>query len=92
MEPSGLGSAPRTVVEELARIKSGDVVLPTMQADGSAGKTLRIRCVVRPDDHQRVFPSRLGLDLPQHLRWTEEIQHDPTAQAASGTSEQPMQM
>jgi hypothetical protein len=28
MEKSGLGSAPRTVVEELARAKSGDVVPP----------------------------------------------------------------
>lgn len=36
------------------------------------GKTLRIRCVVRPGEHQQVFLSRLGLNLPQRLRWVEE--------------------
>ena len=77
MERSGLGSAPRTLVEEFARIKSGDVVLPTVQADGRPDKTLRIRCVVRPDDYQRVFLSRLGLNLPERLRWMEE---DPPPQ------------
>jgi transposase len=72
MARSNLGSAPRTLVEEFARIKSGDVVVPTVQTDGSAGKTLRIRCVVQPDEYQRVFLSRLGLNLPQRLRWIEE--------------------
>ena len=79
MERSGLGSAPRTVVEEFARIKSGDVVLPTRGPEDpdrpgrfGPGKTLRIRCVVRPDEYQQVFLSRLGLNLPQRLRWVEE--------------------
>jgi transposase len=80
MERSGLGSAPRTLVEEFGRIKSGDVVLPTVQADGRPSKTLRIRCVVRPDEHQQVFLSRLGLQLPQHLRWMEEIPADSKLQ------------
>jgi transposase len=84
MEKSGLGSAPRTLVEEFARIKSGDVVLPTRGAADPTcpsgflpGKTLRIRCVVRPDEYQQVFLSRLGLDLPQRLRWMAE---DPPPQ------------
>ena len=79
MERSGLGSAPRTVVEEFARIKSGDVILPTRGSEAPncpgrflPGKTLRIRCVVRPDEYQQVFLSRLGLDLPQRLRWMVE--------------------
>jgi hypothetical protein len=87
MERSGLGSAPRTVVEEFARIKSGDVVLPTRGSQDPngpgrflPGKTLRLRCVVRPDEHQRVFLSRLGLDLPQRLRWMEE---DPPPQTTA---------
>jgi len=79
MERSGLGSAPRTLVEEFARIKSGDVVLPTRGAEDPTrpgqflpGKTLRLRCVVQPDKYQRVLLSRLGLHLPQRLRWMEE--------------------
>ena len=84
MEKSGLGSAPRTVVEEFARIKSGDVVLPTRGPQDPTcpwrflpGKTLRIHCVVRPDEHQQVFLSRLGLSLPQRLRWVEEDPQQP---------------
>jgi transposase len=34
MQRSGLGVAPRTLIEELAKIKNGDVVLPTQSADG----------------------------------------------------------
>jgi hypothetical protein len=71
---------PRTLVEEFARIKSGDVVLPTVRADGSTGKTLRIRCVVQPDEYQRVFLSRPGLNLPERLGWMEET---TPAQAAA---------
>jgi hypothetical protein len=84
MEKSGLGSAPRTVVEEFARIKSGDVVLPTRGPQDPTcpwrflpGKTLRIHCVVRPDEHQQVFLIRLGLSLPQRLRWVEEDPQQP---------------
>ncbi len=72
MDRSGLGSAPRTLVEEFARIKSGDVILPTRGGDGQPSPTLRLRCVTRPDEYQRVFLSRLGLTLPQRLRWVEE--------------------
>ncbi len=72
MDRSGLGSAPRTLLEEFARIKSGDVILPTRGGDGQPGPTLRLRCVTSPDEYQRVFLSRLGLTLPQRLRWVEE--------------------
>ena len=73
MKASGLGAAPRTVVEELARIKSGDVILPTRGPDGQPGKTLRLRCVTSPDEHQQVLLSRLGLTLPKRLRCVEEL-------------------
>jgi len=99
MERSGLGSAPRTVVEELARIKSGDVVLPTRGPENPAcpgrflpGKTLHIRCVVRPDEFQQVFLGRLGLDLPQRLRWLEEAPVDPMSQPMNQDPSQPTQM
>jgi len=73
MRASGLGDAPRTLVEEFARIKSGDVVLPTRGAADKPARTLRLRCVTTADEYQRVFLSRLGLELPQRLRWMEEI-------------------
>ena len=60
---AGLGSSPRTVLEELKRIESVDVVLPV---DG--GQELRLRCVVRPDTAQAALLNRLGLRLPTRLR------------------------
>ena len=74
MRGAGLGDAPRTVVEEFAKIKSGDVVLPTRTAEGRAGKTIRVRCVTSPDKAQKVLLNRLGLTLPQHLRYMEEVE------------------
>jgi len=73
MKASGLGDAPRTLVEEFARIKSGDVVLPTVTRDGRPGRTVRVRCVTTPDKAQRALLGRLGLRLPQHLRYLEEV-------------------
>jgi transposase len=68
MKASGLGDAPRPLVEELSTIKSADVVLPKRQSDGSDGTTLLIRCVTRPDPHQEVLLNRLGIKLPNHLK------------------------
>ena len=73
MQGGGLGDAPRPLVEDLARIKSGDVRLPTCGPDGRAGPSLRVRCVTTPDASQRVLLSRLGLRLPERLRYVEEI-------------------
>ena len=64
-QQAGLGNSPRTILEELGRIQSTDVVLPL--ADGSR-RELRIRCVVRPDNAQAMLLDRLGLQLPERLR------------------------
>jgi transposase len=72
MKHSGLGDAPRTVVDELAKIKSGDVVLPARKATGQE-QLIRLRCVTEPDAAQKVFLSRLGLRLPRRLRRLDEI-------------------
>ncbi len=61
---AGLGHSPRTILAELGRIQSSDVVLPL--ADGS-GREVRIRCVVRPDRAQALRLDRLGLELPERL-------------------------
>ncbi len=73
MHRSGLGDAPRTLLEEFAKIKSGDVVLPAQMADGSP-RTIYLRCVTTPDDAQKVLLNRLGLTLPQRLRTVNEVE------------------
>ena len=73
MHRSGLGDAPRTLMEELAKIKSGDVVLPTGRKDGHYNGTIRLRCVTEPDDAQKVLLHRLGIPLPRRLRRIDEF-------------------
>jgi transposase len=62
---AGLGSSPRTIFDELARIQSTDVVLPLTR---DPQREVRIRCVVRPDSAQAALLDRLGLRLPERLR------------------------
>jgi transposase len=59
MEGCGLGTAPRKLLEELAEVRSLDVVLPT-----GAGVELRLRTVSRPEPHLAILLQRLGLMLP----------------------------
>ena len=62
---AGLGNSPRTILEELARIQSTDVVLPLAE---HSEREIRLRCVVRPDKAQAALLDRLGLTLPERLR------------------------
>ena len=62
---AGLGNSPRTILAELGRIQSTDVVLPLAE---DPTRKLRIRCVVRPDQAQALLLERLGLRLPERLR------------------------
>jgi transposase len=73
MRRSGLGDAPRTLLEELAKIKSGDVVLPTGTKEGVPNGTVRLRCVTEPDKAQKVLLHRLGITLPRRLRRIDEF-------------------
>ena len=59
MQGCGLGTAPRKLLEELAEIRSLDIVLPT-----GAGKDLRLRTVSRPEQHLAILLEKLGLPLP----------------------------
>lgn len=72
MRGAGLGDAPRTLLYELAKIKSGDIVLPAMTRDGIA-KKIRLRHVAEPDEPQAVLLHRLGLELPRRLRRFDEL-------------------
>ena len=72
MHRSGLGDAPRTLLEELAKIRSGDIVLPTQTRQGHHNGTVRLRCVTEPDEGQKVLLHRLGVALPRRLRRIDE--------------------
>ena len=73
MRRAGLGDAPRTVLQEFAKIKCGDVVLPACRRDNQGGKMIRLRCVTTPDEAQKLLLNRLGLTLPQRLRRIDEF-------------------
>jgi transposase len=63
---AGLGNSPRTILEELARIQSQDVVLPT-----AAHGRIRLRCVTQPDAAQAALLDRLGIILPKRMQLAE---------------------
>jgi transposase len=63
---AGLGNSPRTVLEELARIQSHDVVLPT-----ATHGEIRLRCITQPDAAQAALLDRLGIVLPKRMRLAE---------------------
>jgi transposase len=63
---AGLGNSPRTILEELARIQSHDVVLPT-----ATHGQIRLRCVTQPDPAQAALLDRLGIVLPKRMRIAE---------------------
>jgi transposase len=60
---TGLGNSPRTILDELARIQSNDVVLPT-----TTHGEIRLRCVTQPDAAQAALLDRLGIVLPKRMR------------------------
>jgi transposase len=64
---AGLGNSPRTILEELSRISSHDVVLPT----ATLGQ-IRLRCVTQPDSAQAALLDRLGVVLPKRMRLAEQ--------------------
>ena len=61
-----------TILEELRRIQSVDVVLPVED-----GREMRIRCVVRPDEARETLLNRLGLRLPRRLRAASVLPANP---------------
>lgn len=68
---AGLGNSPRTILEELSRIQSHDVVLPT-----ATHGDIRLRCVTQPDAAQAALLDRLGIVLPKRMRLDEsELPH-----------------
>ena len=73
MRNAGLGDAPRTVIESLSQIKSGDVTLRARRQVGGPERRIALRCVTEPDEAQSVLLHRLGLSLPRRLRRLDEL-------------------
>ena len=73
---AGLGNSPRTILEELSRVQSHDVVLPTI----THGQ-IRLRCVAQPDPAQSALLDRLGIILPKRMRLLEQIEPSLLASA-----------
>lgn len=67
MECSGLGTAPRKLVEEMREIRSMDVVLPAKD------KTIRLRTVSKAPQPLRILLQRLNLTLPNQPKIIENV-------------------
>jgi transposase len=65
---AGLGHEPRRILDELSKIQSIDVILPT-----KSGVNIRKRCITKPTDHQAILLHQLGLTLPSSLKQFEEL-------------------
>jgi hypothetical protein len=63
MRASGLGSAPRTLLDEVRQLKSMDVILPTNQR-----REVCLRCVSRPEEPLAVLLYRLRIAPPNRLQ------------------------
>lgn len=67
MKASGLGTAPRKLIEELRELKSLDVLLPTRE------KTIRLRMVATPEKHLKVLLQRLKILIPTRPKVIENV-------------------
>lgn len=61
-EASGLGTSARTVLDQMRRLTTVDVILPTQD-----GRELRLRCVSEPDEGLKTLLQHLGLTVPRRL-------------------------
>ena len=68
MAACGLGDAPRKLLEEMAEVRSLDVVLPT-----GAGQDVRLRTVSRPEPRLAILLERLDFPLPNRPKRIQNV-------------------
>ena len=71
MENSGLGRGVRTVLEEFARIKCCEIILPT-----DTGRQIQLRCITKPDECQEILLRHLKVKFPARLgrpKWRQVV-------------------
>jgi transposase len=64
MKGKGLGNCSRQLLQEVATVRSMDVVLPIKPNDSQETREVRLRVVARPDRPVAELLIRLGLELP----------------------------
>jgi len=67
MKASGLGTAPRKLLEEMREIRSLDVLLPTRE------RTIRLRVAATPSPELKVLLQRMKLLLPNRPKIIENV-------------------
>ena len=67
MKTSGLGTAPRKLIEEMREVRSLDVLLPAKD------KTIRLRVVSTPSKELKVLLQRLKIRLPNRPKIIENV-------------------
>ena len=84
MKTTGLGTAPRPLLERMATIHSMDVILPTR-----TGIDLRLRVVSQPEKPVAMLLDRLGLLLPERPKMIANVVQnlDPLDITSSGNDE-----
>jgi hypothetical protein len=73
MKTSGLGTAPRKLLEEMREINSLDVLLPAKD------KTIRLRKAATPSAELRVLLQSMRLFLPNRPKLTENVEQKNAA-------------
>jgi hypothetical protein len=73
MKSKGLGTCARRLIEEIATIKSLDLVLPVKRAELIS--ELRLRVVAKPEKRVAELLARLGLHLPTRSRIVGDIEN-----------------
>jgi transposase len=63
MKQARIGTSVRTLLDDLKRLVSIDVVLPT-----EANRELRLRCVAQPDKDLAYLLDRMGIAIPRRLK------------------------
>ncbi len=67
MKASGLGTAPRKLIEEMREVRSLDVLLPAKD------KTIRLRVVSSPSKELKVLLQRMKISLPNRSKIIENV-------------------
>jgi transposase len=68
MQASGLGAAPRKLLEEMREVRSLDVILPS-----GAGQNLGLRTVSRPEPHLAILLERLEFPVPNRPKRIQNV-------------------
>jgi len=67
MKASGLGTAPRKLIEEIREVKSLDVLLPAKD------EIIRLKVVSTPSEKLKVLLKRMKISLPNRPKITENV-------------------